>query len=191
MTARFALFFSILAAAAAIGTLALIVVKLPRLMGTVERIERRVAATPSPAPVPPPAAPTEEENEARVKTEGRARRDLERIKLVQAVEKESETYLADLVKKLGLTHDKEQELRAAFTEEFSYYVAGVERNLSVLRDDNPRPEDNWLSSPEFRKGLEQRISATDEKVREILTAFKTAVFEQWRREYRKNRYDLE
>jgi len=191
MTARFALVFSILAAAAAIGALALLALKMPRLMGTLERIERKVAAAPAPSAAPPPAALREEETEAREKTEAKARRDLDRIKLIQAVEKENETYLDDLVKKLGLTREKDQELRAAFSEELSYYVAGVERNLGALRDNNPKPEDNWLSSPEFKKGLEKRITATDEKAREILTAFKIAIFEQWRRDYRKNRYDLE
>ncbi|HEY3227183.1 MAG TPA: hypothetical protein VGK61_09350 [Planctomycetota bacterium] len=191
MTARFALFFSIIAAAAAIGALSLLVLKMPRLMGTLDRIDRRLAATPAPAPAPPPVAPSNEENSTRVKTEAKARRDLERIKVVQAVEKENEAYLADLVKKLGLTQEKERELRAAFTDELSYYVAGVERNLAALWDDNPKAGDNWLSTPEFKKGLEKRISATDEKARELLTAFQTAVFEQWRREYRRNRYDLE
>jgi len=191
MTARFALFFSILAAAAAIGALALLVVKMPRLMGTLERIERRVDPAPATAAAPPPAAPRQEDAETREKTEAKARRDLERIKLVQAVEKENETYFADLAKKLGLNLEMERELRAAFADEFSYYVAGIERNLSALRDDNPRPEDNWLSSPQFKKGLEQRIAATDEKAREILKAFQIAVFESWRRDYRKNRYDLE
>ena len=191
MTARFALFFSILAAAAAIGALAFLVVKMPRLMGTLERVERRLVASPAPAPAPAPTPPRDEEDPARLKTDAKARRDLERIKLVQAVEKENETYMTDLLKKLGLKREKEQELRAAFTEEFSYYVAGIEKNLGALKDDNPKPEDNWLSSPEFKKGLELRISATDEKAREILTAFQTAIFEQWRREYRKNRYDLE
>lgn len=185
MTARLALLFSILAAAAAIASFALLTVHLPRLSATLNRLEQRVAKLEA-APAPPAQAAEKPEE-----PQGDGRREMARLKGVQAVEREIEADVQVLVKKLELGAAAERRLREAFAPEFDCYLGAVERSLEALYSENPKPEDDKLASPEFRRELEDRIGQADAKARVFLSAFQLAVYDQWRDDFRKIRYKLD
>jgi hypothetical protein len=184
MTSRIALWFSFLAIAAAVVGLVLLGSKLTRLTQRVAALENR--PPPAPAVPPPPAEPKEETPEDR-----ESRHELERGKVRQIVGKENEALLDLLVKKLALDPATEPKLREAFAEEFTYYVDAIVRSFDALRASGSGSQENELTSPKFRKGLEDRILATDEKVRELLNSSQAAVYDQWRRDIRKERYELD
>ena len=185
MTARLALVFSILAAAAAIASFALLTVHLPRLSASMNRVDQRVAKLEA-APAPPaPAA--EKPDEA----QGDGRREMAKLKGVQAVERQIEADLQGLVKKLELGEAAERRLREAFAPEIAFYLAAVEKSLEALYSENPKEEDDRLASPEFRRELEDLVGQADAKARVFLSAFQVAVYEQWRDDFRKIRYKLE
>jgi len=184
MTARVALWFSFLAIAAAAVRLVLQGNKLTRLSQRVAAIENRPPPAP-PAP-PPPAEPKAETPEDR-----EARHELERAKVRQIVGRENEAHLDILAKKLALEAATEAKVREAFAEEFAYYVEGIVRSFDALRASDSSSQENIVATPAFRKGLEERISATDEKVRELLNSSQAAVYDQWRSDLRRDRYELD
>jgi len=65
------------------------------------------------------------------------------------------------------------------------------RAYEALKGSSPKGDDNWLTSREFRKGMTDRIAATDQAVRPLLDPARTARFEHWRTDIRKSRYELE
>jgi hypothetical protein len=115
----------------------------------------------------------------------------ERGKIRELAEKENQLQFEALAKKLELDAALEKEIRKAFTDEFAYYADGVVRAIEALRSTDPKDQGNWMTSPEFRKGLEEPITATDDRVRYLLSLFQFDVFKLWRRDMRKERYELD
>ena len=186
MMSRFALAFSFLAIAATAGSLILIGNKVIHLGRRIDELEKRPLPAPPPPPAPPAPAPEKPDpDDPAVKLE------LEREKVRGLAERENQIHFAALARKLELKPELEAKVREAFADEFAYYAAGIVRGFESLRSADPKAQENYLASPEFRKGLEKCVAATDEKVRELLTVFETAVFEQWRRDMRKERYELD
>ena len=180
MTSRLALLLSILAILAAVAGVVMLGRQVARLSTRVAALERR---EPAPPPVSAPPAPTEPP--AKVES----REEMKRKAIRRLIESENRAQLDMLAKNLKVEAAVETRIRAAFTDEFEYYIDEVLRSLDALQ--TSETPGNLLENPEFRKGLEERIAATDEKVRESLNAFQTAVFEQWRRDLRKDRYELD
>jgi hypothetical protein len=110
---------------------------------------------------------------------------------MEIAEKENQDQLDLLARDLGLDSRREVQLRAAFIEEFRYYAEGVARAVEALERDDSGSETSLLSEPGFRLGLEERISATDRRVRGLLSPSQGLVFESWRRVLRKERYELD
>ena len=184
MIPRIALWFSFLALGASVLGLFLMGTKLTDLTRRVSALENRSA--PATPPVPRPATP-----DAQAPAEPESRQDQKRRTIRQVLDKENQAHLDALAKKLGLETGAEAKLRAAFTEEFDYYIEGVIRDVDALQSDDSKSEGNWLDSPEFRKELEDRIAAADLGVRALLTAYQATVYDQWRRDLRKERYELD
>jgi hypothetical protein len=180
MTSRVPLWLSLLAVAVAVAAFVLQGEKITRLNLRVAGLERRLKSWID-----------AQEREKPGGLRGEDRRKAGRAQGVQAVEREIAADLAALVKNLEAGSDVERKLRDAIQPEIDCYLDAVEQSLGALYADNPKPEDDRLSSPDFRKELEERIGETDAKARELLSAFQIAVFEQWRSDIRKNRYKLE
>ena len=186
--ARVALAFSLVAAAVAVSGLILLGGKLTGLSRRIAALEARPAPAPvanSPAPAPPP--PPEEA----IPLDKETGRKVDGTRIRQLVEKENRDLLDALAKKLGLERSMEAGFQECFREEFEYYVEGVVRGFETLARGDSRTEENWLASPKFRKGLSDRVEATDARVRSLLTDFQKTVFELWRIEVRKDRYELD
>lgn len=179
--ARVAIWLSLLAMAAAIVSLILLGDKLRELSRRVASLEARPLPTPAPPPAPREPPPETQETA----------RESEQRKIRELTEKEGQDHLDVLVTRLDLDSEKEAKFRTAFSDEFGFYADGVMRAFEDLKKHVTQGEINWLESPEFRKGLEERIAATDEAVKPMLDPAQTAKFEEWRKSLRKTRYELE
>ncbi len=185
MTQRFPIVISFLTLAATVGGVLVLRDSLNSVSKRVAALERRLESR-EPAPPPPPPAAKEE-----APIDPAKRREMERKVVREIADKENQAHFDILAKKLGLEPGQESKLREAFIEEFSFYTDGVVRTFDSLQFDDPKPGGNWMATPEFRKGLEERVAATDKKVRDLLTAGQALIFEQWREEIRKDRYELD
>jgi hypothetical protein len=181
MIQRLTLFLSFLAVAAAAAGIFLLGGKVRSLSRRVSALEQKQAAPvqEKPAPPPPPAAPSG------------ATASSKRNKIMEIAEKENQDQLDLLARDLALDSRREVQLRAAFIEEFRYYADGVARAVEAMERDDSESDSSLLSEPEFRLGLEERISASDRRVRGLLSPSQTLVFESWRRAIRKERYELD
>ena len=177
MSSRVALALSVAAIAAALGGLVFVGLNLSRVSDRLAALESRVASPPPPAP-PPVTAPEDP------KAAGRK-------KILEMAEKENQDHLDVLLKQLDLNSKAELRLKGAFADEFAYYADGVMRAFEALSIDSQGASENLLSTPDFKRGLEERIFETDNSVREILEPSQLDVFKKWRAELRKTRYELE
>ncbi|HEU4338543.1 MAG TPA: hypothetical protein VFS19_00620 [Planctomycetota bacterium] len=179
MTERIALGLACAAILVSVASLFLIGNKLLDLHGRIAVLESRG----SHAPAPPPAPREPDDREVQPPSE--------RVKIREITDKESEDHLDALVKLLDLDAITAAKVREAFTEEFMYYADGVVRAYEALKGNAPKGDDAWLTSREFRKGMTDRIAATDQVVRPLLDPARTARFEHWRTDLKKSRYELE
>ena len=182
MIQRVALVVSLVALAAVIGGVVFLSGKLDRLSRQVASLERRepAAQPPAPPPAPPPVAGPEE-----------AKRELERGKMRELAERENREQFDVLAKRLGLEAEVEAKVRDTFNEEFAYYADGVVRALKNIEAGDPGGDENYLTSAPFKKGLEEKIAETDRKAHALLNAFQQSTFDDWRREMRRERYELD
>jgi hypothetical protein len=181
MTGRIALWVSLLATAAAVAGTVYMGQKLMSLSVRVGVLEKKAQTPPPPPPAPPAPAPEAKESQ----------QEAERLKIREMTDREGQDHLDLLVKSLDLDPEKEPKLREAFAGEFNYYAEGVIRAFEDLKKDLPKGAENWLESPAFRKGLKERIAASDEAVLPMLDPAQTAKYEAWRKELLKTRYELE
>ena len=179
MSGRIALLVSLLATIAAVSGTVYLAQKLMSLSVRVGVLEKKAQAPPPP---PPPAPPPEVKESPQ---------ESERLKIREMTDREGQDHLDLLVKTLDFDPAKEPMLREAFAEEFKYYTDAVMRALDDLKKDLPKGEENWLESATYRKGLKERIAATDEAVLPMLDPAQTAKYETWRKAIRKTRYELE
>ena len=176
MTGRISLLVSLLTIGAAVAGLIILGDKIVVLNRRVAALEQRPPVDAPPALPPPAPAPETESPE-----------ELKRKEIRKKADEMFREHLDALGKKVGANSELLAKLRSAFDEEFAYYADGVTRSL----DDSDRGDDLWMETPEFRRGLEARIAATDEKLRGLLTVSQYGAFDEWRKELRKESYRLD
>jgi hypothetical protein len=181
MISRIALALSFAAMAATVAGLILLGNKLSGLSRRIAELEGREAPA-----KPPPSMPRDPAPERKESLEESNRR-----KIRELSDKENQDHLDALMEKLDVETALVEKIRQAFAEEFAYYTDGVVRALDSLKADPAKGDDAGLESPAFRKGLEERILATDARVRPLLDPARTAKYDEWRQDLRKNRYDLD
>ena len=180
MSGRIALGLAFAAILVSVASMFLIGGRILDLHGRISVLENRILNAPASTPPSP--------REPEVKD---IQQPPERVKIREITDKESEDHLDALVKLLDLDAITAAKVRESFTEEFMYYADGVVRAYESLKGGSPKADDNWLTSREFRKGMTDRIAATDRAVLPLLDPARTARFDQWRDDIKKSRYELD
>jgi phosphopantothenate synthetase len=176
MTGRISLMVSLLAIGAAVAAIMILGDKIVVLNRRVAALEQRPVAAPAPPAIPPTAPPETESPE-----------EVKRKEIRKKADEMFREHLDALGKKVEAGPELLAKLRSAFDEEFAFYADGVLRSL----DDSDRGDDLWMESPEFRRGLEERVAETDQKLKGLLTVSQYWAFDEWRKELRKETYRLD